>query len=452
MEDTTTAPPAEDEGVITMNNDDEQQQKKNDYAMDIIPRKNNEDVYSAFRLNDDCTTRQHTDNNNKSGQWHRIPSLLLVRGDHIALKVGDTSPAKCTSLPQETGKGKDKNNNSSPIIVQAGERLSMETLGTDAKLLSRTGNKSTVTLKSEEDLLTLANGVQVFELLETPLESFLSKDTFDIMHLRLAIYLLFIHTNLKSIEKATTNPSSGSSCSLRIMLGSLPDIPIHNCDIIDPSIRGAVKLLLIMYMDNTHTDSLMLPTGNNAHVSILLGMHRHGKNLINNGGDDDEQNLGETATSKPTRWLLTRYIAATLQSRLKSSADIVSSSLLTIPPASMHLLEKLGLVTAIALIDDELACEPHSTPQQLLIPSKDGGLKILDLCPIFEDEYSTDDDEEPTNQLSSRSSSRRNNIEMASIDSDDDENEETKFAHSFSAPARRVSRKATKRIKKQFKR
>eukprot|EP00956_Cyclotella_meneghiniana_P024567 scaffold49506_cov36-Cyclotella_meneghiniana.AAC.1 len=359
MEDTTA--PAEDEGVITMNNDDEQQQKKNDYAMDIIPRKNNEDVYSAFRLNDTCTTRQHTDNNNsRSGQWHRIPSLLLVKGDHIALKIGDTSPAKCTSLPQETGKGKDKNN-SSPIIVQTGERLSMETLGTGAKLLSRTGNKSTVTLKSEEDLLTLANGVQVFELLETPLESFLSKDTFG--------------------------------------------------ETID-----------------------------------------HGNLTNKDGGDDGEQNLGETATSKPSRWLLTRYIAATLQSRLKSSADIVSSSLLTIPPASMHLLEKLGLVTAIALIDDELACEPHSTPQQLLIPSKDGGLKILDLCPIFEDEYSTDDDEEPTNQLSSRSSSRRNNIEMASIDSDDDENEETKFAHSFAAPARRVSRKATKRIKKQFKR
>lgn len=168
----------------------------------------------------------------------------------------------------------------------------------------------------------------------------------------------------------------------------------------------------------------------------------HGDN-INRDGDNGQNNLGEM--NKPSRWLLTRYIAATLQSRLKSSADIVSSSLLTIPPASMHLLEKLGLVTAIAVIDDELACEDHSTPQQLLIPSKDGGLKILDLCPIFEDDdCSADDDGEPINQPG--------NIEVVSVDSDDVENEETNFAHLFSAPARRDGRKAKKQLMKQLRR
>lgn len=168
----------------------------------------------------------------------------------------------------------------------------------------------------------------------------------------------------------------------------------------------------------------------------------------------DTDCLDDRETTKPPRWLLCRYIAATLQSRLKSSANPVSESLLTIPPASMHLLEKLGLVTAIALIDDELACEPHSTPQQLLIPSKEGGLKILDLCPAFneEEEYSSDEEEiDQTNNHSSRSSTQlRRSLDVMGndIDSDDEEADETRFAHSFSAPARNFK----KRLKKRYNR
>ena len=56
--------------------------------------------------------------------------------------------------------------------------------------------------------------------------------------------------------------------------------------------------------------------------------------------------------------------------------------LVRVPPASLHLLEKLGVATAFALIDDELACEPHAIPQQLLIPSG-RGLKLFDLCPTY---------------------------------------------------------------------
>lgn len=158
---------------------------------------------------------------------------------------------------------------------------------------------------------------------------------------------------------------------------------------------------------------------------------------------------------KTPSWLVCRYIAATLRSRLQSSAHNVSRSLLTIPPASMHLLEKLGLVTAITLVDDELACEPHSTPQQLLIPSKDGGLKILDLCPAFseEDEYSTDSEEiEQTNNHSSRSSTQlRRSLDMMAtdLDSDDEDVYETRFAHSFSAPARSLRKKLKKRYNRK---
>lgn len=98
--------------------------------------------------------------------------------------------------------------------------------------------------------------------------------------------------------------------------------------------------------------------------------------------------------------LVLRYMVATCLSRLSlwRVADQVrrimakicpglphawfNSKLIRIPPASLNLVEKLGVATAFALVDDELACEPHSIPQQLLIPSGQG-LKLLDLCPRF---------------------------------------------------------------------
>lgn len=168
----------------------------------------------------------------------------------------------------------------------------------------------------------------------------------------------------------------------------------------------------------------------------------------------DTNILDNSDVNNPPPWLILRYLAATVSSRLQSSANSVSESLLTIPPASLYLLEKLGLVTAIALIDDELACEPHSTPQQLLIPSRDGGLKLLDLCPVCNDEdeeYSSDDndvEQSNGNNYSGRSSLLfRKSTDVVSVDSDDDENEETRFAFSHSAPARSL-----KRLRKKYSR
>jgi hypothetical protein len=107
--------------------------------------------------------------------------------------------------------------------------------------------------------------------------------------------------------------------------------------------------------------------------------------------------------------LVLRYMVATCLSRLSlwRVADQIrrilakifpglppawfNSRLIRIPPASLNLVEKLGVATAFALVDDELACEPHSIPQQLLIPSGQG-LKLLDLCPKFAD----DSDDEST--------------------------------------------------------
>ena len=125
-----------------------------------------------------------------------------------------------------------------------------------------------------------------------------------------------------------------------------------------------------------------------------------------------------------------------------------NTTLLSIPPASFYLLEKLGVVTSLALVDDELACEPFSTPQQLLIPSGQGGFTLLDICPVFDDDddgYSTEDEDNNNNNSDENMTKNNNNS-----DSDSDSNDETKYKHSFSAPARRL-RKIKRNYKKKTK-
>ena len=134
----------------------------------------------------------------------------------------------------------------------------------------------------------------------------------------------------------------------------------------------------------------------------------------------------------PHQWLLWRYIIATGLSRLSlwSVVDAVHrymyrwsgkqyirrSKLIRIPPSSTHLLEKLGVATVFALIDDELACEPQSIPQQLLIPSAKG-LKLLDLCPVHEGEEN--DDESVTGGLTTMQRQRGKSFDSDS-ESDDE--------------------------------
>lgn len=144
------------------------------------------------------------------------------------------------------------------------------------------------------------------------------------------------------------------------------------------------------------------------------------------------------------RRILHSYTKAAQQSSVVSTP---TNTLLSIPPASFYLLEKLGVVTALALVDDELACEPFSTPQQLLIPSGQGGFTLLDICPVFDDDddgYSTEDEDNNNNNNNSDENINKNNNNS---DSDSDSNDETKYKHSFSAPARRL-----RKIKRNYKR
>jgi hypothetical protein len=131
-----------------------------------------------------------------------------------------------------------------------------------------------------------------------------------------------------------------------------------------------------------------------ATVHPIAGAHR------SNDGAKIESNRGRGS-------LLLRYLLATGISRFalwdlfhfictvfgRRHSQRHKERLLRIPPASLNVLEKLGVATALVLIDDELVCETHSIPQQLLIPSG-RGLKLLDLCPTYEDDGLSDDESE----------------------------------------------------------
>ncbi|GKY99438.1 hypothetical protein MPSEU_000898300 [Mayamaea pseudoterrestris] len=123
--------------------------------------------------------------------------------------------------------------------------------------------------------------------------------------------------------------------------------------------------------------------------------------------------------------LLLRYIVATLLSRLSLwqfflwSGDIIGTlflirlgkeNMLPVPPVSQCLLEKLGVATCVSVVDDQIVCEPHAIPQQLIIPSA-RGLKLLDLC-LTHDE---DSDHDSDDSRSSSSDSSDNEAQFLSL-------------------------------------
>jgi hypothetical protein len=134
---------------------------------------------------------------------------------------------------------------------------------------------------------------------------------------------------------------------------------------------------------------------------ILTTIHPFAK-LSANGNNNNNNDVGSrtillirytfaTALSRLSLWGFARSVQDCCFSGFRELGDRYKfSDLLRVPPASLNLLEKLGVATAFALVDDELACEPHAIPQQLLIPSGEG-LKLLDLCPMYDDDESKDD-------------------------------------------------------------
>lgn len=455
-------------------------QDPNPFHVDTIPRKNVEDVYSTYRLVDDYR-----------GQWHRIPSLLLVKGDFIALKVGDTAPAKCVAVEPFMDNGPRE-------VVEAGERLTIDSLSPPAKEslalestkasttadtagvasslcdsfssagtlptsnMTKTSSKkggalppgrSTLTCHSEEMLLC-ANGVQIFTLLETPLHQFLRKDSIkqhdstpqvlrQLVATRTALVLFSVVAFLSTVFVLLVRPGGAQN----FLQSPNWTLPFLSALVVLP-VSTPIFLFWVECFGISRILASVHPLASKR-MKPTTAVDGHQKNSERSLGDRSYAENGGIA--KPTPQLLCRYIMTTSTYRLftKSLIKKIASSwnrlwggqssssadrLLSIPPASLYLLEKLGLVTALALVDDELACA-DSTPQQLLIPSGQGGFTLLDICPVYGDGNSSDEDE---NDSSIRGSNRINRS-SASVDSDES-NEETKYRynHAFQATARAV--------------
>jgi len=346
--------------------------------------------------------------------WSRIPSLLLVKGDWLALQIGDVGPANCVL----------KRDGAAPMHVAVGERLTVEHFAPTTEQLTANlprGRNSLSMEYSDDHFLTLCNKMQIFTVVESPIDEFLRRRTVigkssqisrRVQAIREALFVLsFIFLVLTATIAFSRLASASSDHTLVVhmpILAALGVLPV-------------VAPAFLFFLEVVGTSR------------ILTTVHTY-SNASSNAVNNNETN----PSSPPESRLLLRYILATSLTRLSlwsvyecfcrfvekvglgmstnKARRRRPSKLVRVPPASVNLLEKMGVATAFALVDDELACEPQSIPQQLLIPSGKG-LKLLDLCPAYE---SDSDDEGDIGSVSARRHRGR------SFDDSDSESEDGK--------------------------
>lgn len=116
------------------------------------------DIYPVYR-------RSCRNANKLQESWTRIPSLLLVDGDYIALQVGDIAPACCVMVIGDK---------LSSVKTSTGERITLELLGETSDQVLRNLPKGRSSLSSDsEHVLTLCNRKRIFWILDAPLKDFI---------------------------------------------------------------------------------------------------------------------------------------------------------------------------------------------------------------------------------------------------------------------------------------
>ena len=128
------------------------------------------DIYSVYRLSNVDT---------ECGQWHKIPSLLLVEGDFISLQAGDIAPCKCALLPNSTA-GTSVASSEVTEHIAAGERLTIQSLsggchGNTGAFSRLPPGRSSLKPENAKELLELCNKTRICVVLETPLVGVLRK-------------------------------------------------------------------------------------------------------------------------------------------------------------------------------------------------------------------------------------------------------------------------------------
>jgi hypothetical protein len=383
------------------------------------------DIYPVYR-------KTSSVNGEATARWSHIPSLLMVRGDYIALQIGDVVPATCVALDERDTYG-------NPIQVNIGERLSISTFGKDSDSLGDSLPKGrTIVPTDSESLLTLCNQMQVFRVIETPIEEFIRRPYGKFKAPNSDIVSFLTPHKSKQINKfEAATKSSLISRKVNDMRKFLSLLVAAVIVVGGLAIFGRPKQ---SYSDLTVTIPLLLlsalgvlPVIGTAFI-FLLEIMGTARILATMHAYTTLRNLNEGFRIQSVDChvkisLLMRYLIVTGISRFalwdfftlvggifgRRSSHRYKEKLLRIPPASLNVLEKLGVATAYVLIDDELVCEPHSIPQQLLIPSG-RGLKLLDLCPAYEDDGFSDQESENYNG--------RNRGKSFDSDSDSDEGNE----------------------------
>lgn len=375
------------------------------------------DIYPVYRLSDDGVVDGDPDDTSCEGSWCRVPTLLLVEGDRIALQVGDSAPAKCCRVIE----GKE-----SMTIFESGQEIGLdnssgESVGSLLGTLSR--GRTTLPSHDSDGLLRLCNAVRIFEVLETPLETFLREPQHQskkpllfrqldavrgvLSLVAIAVFFLTTCILLARYQRFTSDISYLLPSPFLAAIGAFP--------LIGPGCLISIEALGI--------------------ARILTSYHP----VASRVRMDKPSN--EATRSVNFDILILRYFLATLSNRLslehicdnirKTFSAIFcnkqgrtiggNSSMVWVPPASLNLLEKLGVATAFTLVDDELVCAPQAIPQQLLIPSGKG-LNLLDLCPTYEDESDDESESAGSSSLEMRRNRQRSfDAEMNDSDTDSDD-------------------------------
>lgn len=363
------------------------------------------DIYPVYRLSDRPGTPG-------DGSWCRVPTLLLVEGDRIALQVGDSAPAKCRVV-----EGKK-----SMAVFEAGQEIRLddscgESVGGLLGKVSR--GRTTLPSRDTNGLLRLCNDVRIFEVIESPLETFLrkpqdqSREPFLFRQLDavrgvlswVAIVLSLL-TTIILLSRYRHFQSNFFKLLPSPFLAAIGVFPLFG--------PGCLIFLEALGM-----------------ARILASYHPVASRVRMDSSSDDVNHIVNVDL------LLLRYFLATLSNRLslqqigetvqklfcaicgrKELSTMGRNPMVWVPPASLNLLETLGVATAFTLVDDELVCEPQAIPQQLLIPSGKG-LKLLDLCPTYEDESDDESDSEGSSIEMKRNRQKSFDAEM-NVDSDSD--------------------------------
>ena len=374
------------------------------------------DVYTVYRLPSMTKIQTNDKNNamnedNKGGEWHRVPSLLLVEGDYIALQIGDIAPASCEAIHDTKNNRQMRrfSESSAPakrkskrLIIQAHEKvpstLHLNAKGGFANLppgRSRLPNKSKV-------LMQATGNIQVFQLKGTPINEFLHTAPSPQKKTQIGRQLTSVRMALFCFS---TLMFFFSACILLIREGSKL---LKNHQLLSIIILAALGVLPV----TTPICTLLIEVFGTS--KILMTVHHHAvrvkKNTTNNG--DTTLSISNDNYMQES-FLFCKYVLSTILSRLgfhtwKRNISR-GKALVETPPASLHIFERLGVVNALALVDDELACEPFSTPERLLLPTGAGAFKLLDLYPYYgDDDYSTDQELVGENEFDSGTNTRTN--------------------------------------------